>query len=623
MAKALRNDVRRARPLRRSAAVRPERHLRLSMVAVLALGFGALVAAAVASVLAVGLWSATRNTYDLLRDKAETAGEIMVMRTRRHLDPAMDQAAYLSPLFDSGDLDPADRGRLSDYLLAALAATPQVRTIALIDPDFDVLRVSRTPEGPVVGLVNWSNDPNVQLQMEEARARSKPYWGELVWSPAADSTLINLRAPLRRRDTFLGVLVSVVTVRDLSRFITMERGPAGANNFILYGSDYVLAHRSMARGEYKRSPRQPLPGLGDVGDPVLAQIWNGAKRSELPFDLQPPTRGHVIDVNGRPYIFLYRAIEAYGDVPWIVGSYFPEDTGLGRETRRLTIAGFGGLAILAVALAAAVVMGRRLSRPIRNLAEAAHGVSRFELATVRPLRHSRVREIDEAASAFNAMVGGLQWFETYVPRTLVRDLVRQGHDRDLRSEEREVTVLFTDITGFTALAEHKTAAEAAALLNEHFSLVASCVEREGGTIDKYIGDSVMAFWGAPVPVPDHAERACRAALAVRRAISLENEMRRERGEAPVRMRIGIHTGRAIAGNIGAPGRINYTLIGDTVNVAQRIEELIKTVAAPGAAVTIMVSGEVAAEVGGKFTMVPEGAHEIRGRKGEVQLFRLT
>ncbi len=623
MLKLQRNEVGRAGPRLPGADEPAPRRLRLSVVAVLALGFGGLVATAVAAVLVIGLWTASRNTYELLRDKAETTAEILVMRTRRHLDPAMDQATYLAQMFDSGELDPNDRGRVADYLTAAMAATPQVRTLAFVNPKFDVLRVSRTDAGTVVGLVNWADDMHVRLEMEEARARTRPYWGELVWSAPGNSTLINLRAPLFAKGKFLGMLVSVVTVRDLSRFITTEHGMEGERNFILYGGDYVLAHRSMARGPYKLSPRQPLPGLGDVHDPVLAQIWNAADRSPLPFDLAPPARGHVITVDGRRYIFLYRALDDYGAVPWFVGSYFPEDAGLGRETHRLTTAGIGGLGVLAVALLAAAVIGRRLARPIQDLAEAAHGIGRFEFATLKPLRPSRVREIDDASHAFNTMVGGLQWFETYVPRTLVRDLVSQGHDRDLRSEEREVTVLFTDITGFTALAEHKSAAEAAELLNEHFSLVASCVEAEGGTIDKYIGDSVMAFWGAPVVVADHAERACRAALAVRRAITLENEMRRERDEAPVGVRIGIHTGRAIAGNIGAPGRINYTLIGDTVNVAQRIEELIKTLAVPGSAVTIMVSGEVADAVAGRFTLVPEGAHEIRGREGAVSVYRLT
>jgi class 3 adenylate cyclase len=132
----------------------------------------------------------------------------------------------------------------------------------------------------------------------------------------------------------------------------------------------------------------------------------------------------------------------------------------------------------------------------------------------------------------------------------------------------------------------------------------------------------MAFWGAPAPMPDHAARACRAALAIRRAVTLDNEARRRQDLPPIRLRVGIHTGRAIVGNIGAPGRINYTLVGDTVNVAQRLEELAREVADPGRAVSILASGAVAAKLGDEFGVVPEGERALRGREGEIRVFRL-
>lgn len=596
--------------------------MRLSIVTVLAAGFGGLVLAGVAGVLAIGLWSASRNTLDLLRDKAEIATEVLTMRMRTHLEPAYDQAQYLANLVAIGEIEVKDRGRLADFLLGAMAATPQVRGLAFIDTDFDVLRAARSPEGPVVGLVNWSDDPQVREQIEEARARTLPYWAELIWSQAANSTLVNLRAPVRYEGRFLGVIVATVSVSDLSRFLTGAEMARASNSFILYGGDYVLAHRSMARGDFPRSPRLPLPSLAQVDDPVLAAMWDADKRSELPFDLASATRGHLIRVDGHTYVFLYRQIDAFGDVPWIVGTYFAEDMELGRELSRLIVAGLGGVVILCLSVVAAVVMGRRMSRPILALAEAAHGVSGLDLGHVREVPSTRVRELDEASTAFNTMLRALRLFETYVPRTLVRQIIRRGGAQYLVSREQEVTVLFTDITGFTALAEHKTASEAATILNEHFTLVAGCVEAENGTIDKYIGDSVMAFWGAPAADPDHAARACRAALAIRRAVVFDNEVRRRRDEPAISMRIGIHTGRAIAGNIGAPGRINYTLVGDTVNVAQRIMELIKEIGGRQETVKILVSSAVAARVGDGFTLVPEGDHAVRGRDEDVRVYRL-
>jgi class 3 adenylate cyclase len=378
----------------------------------------------------------------------------------------------------------------------------------------------------------------------------------------------------------------------------------------------------MANGGFPLSARQPLPGLNDINDPAIAAMWDPDKRRALPFALTGATRGHLVSVGGQTYVFLYRQLDAFGTVPWIVGTYFAEDMELGRELSRLLVAALGGFVILCLSVVAAVILGRRMGRPIRALAEAAHGVSALDLTRVNEVESTRVRELDEAAAAFNTMVRALRLFETYVPRTLVRQIIRRGGAQHLVSREQEVTVLFTDINGFTALVEHKTAAEAATILNEHFSLVAGCVEAEDGTIDKYIGDSVMAFWGAPSADPDHAARACRAALAIRRAVLFDNEVRRRRDEPSIAMRIGIHTGRAIAGNIGAPGRINYTLVGDTVNVAQRIMELVKTIGGEPETVKILVSDAVVAHVGTDFNLAPEGEHEVRGRDEDVRVFRL-
>ena len=166
------------------------------------------------------------------------------------------------------------------------------------------------------------------------------------------------------------------------------------------------------------------------------------------------------------------------------------------------------------------------------------------------------------------------------------------------------------------------ATEVASLLNEHFGLIAGCVEETEGTIDKYIGDSVMAFWGAPTEMSDHANRACRAALAVRNLIDTDNTRRIKAGLPAIKMGIGIHTGSAIAGNIGAPSRINYTLVGDTVNLAQRIEQLCKPFAETDSDVTVLVSNVVAQQVTKNFDLEDLGSQPIRGRNEPIDVFRL-
>ena len=187
-----------------------------------------------------------------------------------------------------------------------------------------------------------------------------------------------------------------------------------------------------------------------------------------------------------------------------------------------------------------------------RLARATSAIRTLDLTSARPLAGSHLRELDEAIRAYNALIATLHWFETYVPRRLVKQLMAQG-EQATALVEREVTVLFTDIVDFTSLAERLSASDAATFLNDHFRLLAACVEAEGGTIDKYIGNSLMAFWGAPELQLDHSARACRAARAIAAAIVGDNRRRRGLGLPPVRIRIGIHAGPAMVGNMGLRG----------------------------------------------------------------------
>ena len=267
------------------------------------------------------------------------------------------------------------------------------------------------------------------------------------------------------------------------------------------------------------------------------------------------------------------------------------------------------------------MLGRALAGPVGRLGAAAEAIRALDPGSVEVLPHSFLREIDSAAIAFNAMVTGLKWFATYVPRSLVLLLMRRGA-AELVSEERALTVLFTDMIGFSAVAQRLTPPQLADFLNRHFALLGAGIEAEGGTVDKYIGDSVMAFWGAPEPQSDHAARACRAARNIAAALREDNARRAAKGQRPIRVRIGIHSGPAIAGNIGAPGRVNYTLIGDTVNTAQRLEQLGKTVDDGAADAVVLISGATAAQAP-QDEVRPIGVHVLRGRADEIEVYRLS
>jgi adenylate cyclase len=174
------------------------------------------------------------------------------------------------------------------------------------------------------------------------------------------------------------------------------------------------------------------------------------------------------------------------------------------------------------------------------------------------------------------MKAGLRSFEKYVPRDLVRQLVRTGREAEVQGETREVSILFSDVAGFTGISEGLDPEALVAHLNRYFDHATNVLLTHGATIDKYIGDAIMAFWGAPRQQQDHAERACRAALGLRHSLDTLNAEWSAAGHPPMHTRIGVHTGEVVVGNIGSDERLSYTIIGDAVNLASRIEGINKT-----------------------------------------------
>jgi class 3 adenylate cyclase len=592
------------------------------MSVALALGLGFFVLTAVAGVLSVGLVSGYRNTVDLLRQKAQLLTGAQEAQLVRYLGAAEDQLAYAANLIDRGEVTPGPEEDFTSLLLGALAATPQITAIAYIDPAFELTGAERqgNETSPLFAAV--AGDPDLMAIVTTAWERDGPWWPGLIWREEYGQALLAYALPLWREGEYAGTLIALVSLRLLSEFVSELESEFGANAFILYGRDHILAHPLMAFGYDGLTRLAPLPELIRFGDPILSSIW---EERDLGFLERMVLEGpgiHAVALGKSSYVFIHRPVEGYGGEVLRVGTYFLSGDMLSEVLRFKWAVLFCAVISLLSALTAAFI-GRQIARPVRRLAEGATRIYHLELDTIQDIPESFFRELNDAASSFNTMLEGIRWFERYVPKNLVRRLIKFHRDPGLESSFRDVVIMFTDILDFTPLSEGMNAAETAAFLNDHFSLIAASVEREGGTVDKFTGDGVMAVWGAPETYDDLADRACRAAVAIKEKQLRFNEIWAAAGRAPVRIRIGLHLGRVLVGNIGSPMRINYTVVGDAVNVAERLQELGKTLGEIDQQVNILVSGAVVERLSERFALRPLGEQEIRGRRETVAIFTLT
>jgi class 3 adenylate cyclase len=595
------------------------------MVTTLALAFVSLAVVSGAAYLIV-LAGATGTAERLIVDRTGRVVEAQTALIQSRLDPITDQLELLAALAAAGRIDIDSPVAVREALAVTMTRLPAVSAAVFATLDLQLHRAIRHPDGAITrDTVKLSELPRGLERFREMATSHSTFWGALFWSPGLKQPVLNVRTPVRRNDdAFVGALVATVGVGDLSSLIG-DPESGGGRYFILVNHDHVLAHRRLVdpRG-LGLTEDSPLPTIKDVDDPVLAHIWDPPVRSAQ-IDRALGDFGHVVSIAGRSWVFVYRLLPGYGPEPWLVGQYFPLEDATA-DLDRLTNGALVGAATLAVAVILALAMGLWMGRSIRTITSAAEAIERLEFD--QPIRRgSRVREIDDAGHSLEKALGALKWFRAYVPQRLVFRLMEHGEDA-VRSRRRDVTVMFTDIVEFTPQAEDLPEQETADLLNHHFALLGACIDKTGGVIDKYIGDSVMAVWGGISHTEDHAAGAIRAALAIAQVIREDNAMRRAQGKTPIRVRIGMHSGPVVVGNIGAPSRVNFTVVGDTVNVAQRFEQLGKEFMKPGDEIVILASGGTTKAVKDETaidlpTVPTPQMWSIKGHEEHVEVYRLA
>nr|WP_099559075.1 adenylate/guanylate cyclase domain-containing protein [Hartmannibacter diazotrophicus] len=399
---------------------------------------------------------------------------------------------------------------------------------------------------------------------------------------------------------FQGVIMTAVGLQRLSGVLA-GLGAARIGEIFLLRPDGTVLATSATKDGTRASNLADFPA-----DDVFARAAMDALRT------QADPEFHVMVGSSQGSVYISANLLPFNGwrlVTAIPRSVFADE--IDRNTNKVLIV-ITGLTLVAAATAVAFA-NFLFARPIRQLAEQLVAVERFDFDGVRRIP-SPLTELDDLSAALQRMAAGLRAFARFMPLDIVRPLVTGAVEPKPGGDVREISVLFADLPGFTELTE-RLGPGVEPHLTAFLTVAVEAVHREGGTVDKFIGDAVMAIWNAPGPVPDHALRACRAAAAIREAMhAMPSPVT---GDGP-RVRIGINTGTALVGNVGSEERLSYTAIGDTVNLASRLVGVAKD-----QHVEIVLSKMTHEATGARIRTTALGETAIRGRTEPVDVYALN
>jgi len=538
-------------------------------VRLIPLAVGLLMALALLPVILIGYLGASDNTGRLLTQNRDALIDSLEQQLRSTLDGAAAQLTSVADMIGARDVDPDDRDNFSRFMAGVAQGDRAMASISFMQATGPVRRWTREK------FAEEQHDRSIIRDADGVWARADAgrtaHWNNPVVSKLVGEVVIPRVQPVIRDGKLYGVLISVLTSASVTPMF--DRMEAGVTPFVLVDRDRVLIHRNLHVGT--QGLDDALPRIDQVGDPALAVMWRDPRRPAQDAPGRSQIHWSWLDGGYAAQVYGYRTLAGYGDDPWLVG-FHQSSLATFRERWVIQALLWGSLALFVLAVGVAYLLAGRVVRPAGEIAAAARALERLDFAeAVKPsAEKSRIAEVRDIAQALARTARTLMRFETYMPRTLVKQLLSMEAEAK-QASDREVTVMFMDLANYSGFSDGRSAREVSAYLNGIFAEVGPLIENSGGTIDKYTGDGLMAVWGAPAIDPDHARSAFSAGLAMLDHMTPIIAEQLTRDPNVCRMRIGLHTGRVLAGDLGFKGRIDYTIVGRTVNIAQRCQTALK------------------------------------------------
>ena len=579
-----------------------------------------------------------RAVYQMMDMLANSAVNIVIERTVHFLEPAAMMAQMTGRITDTGTVDFSNQlylKRMSNYMTEVLHVYPQLSMFYYGTEDGNYFMNRKMPDGSIsTQIINRTSaqpgtttitrdikgniiqeentqnidfDPRTRPWYIGAKKTKQNFWTDVYIFFTNQKPGISASFPdLDQNGTVRGVVGVDISLDSLSEFLEKLAINKQGTAFIVNRKHELIASSDETVVEQLKDSYH-LKKISEIDDPVLRTIYAHYQQTgEHNFAVYYDDHRYAGVLTQFPFVFK----------KWSIGIFIKSNYFIDILDDANTIVAIISLIILIIALLVSVLMARSISRPIMYLADATGRIKDMYLDEPVDLK-SHIRELQTMHRAINGMKTGLQAFNKYVPSELVRELLDSGQEVSLGGDRRVLSILFTDIEGFTTISETLPPETVMLHISTYFSELIDILIANKATVDKFIGDSIMAFWGAPKPDELHAYHACYAALLCIEKLRILNEQWQLDGKPPMVTRFGIHTGETVVGNVGSEQRMNYTVLGDSVNIASRLEQLNKNYDT-----SILVSQPVFEATHDSFLFRPLGNVTVKGRSSKIQVYEL-
>jgi len=552
--------------------------------------FAILMVITVFGIISVVYYQSKKSALADARKQFNQAARTLIEKSDNYLKTAQLSAEIATQLFLKKDLKLQVESEEASYLLKTLLTYKQISFIYYGDEKGSFIQAGYTVDGNYIKVIhrkdhkantswNFYNkqltlkdkkftedskyDPRVRPWYIGAKKSKRTFWSKPYIFFENNEPGITVAVPIYNANGQLkGIVAADISLEGISNFLKKGNITKNSISFIIDDNSKLVAYSRdrnivATQNNKTRSLRPEELEVTEVTDAFKA--YNNQYNKLITYSSK-----------NRNYLVTCLPFTGSLERGWQLIILAPEDdfTGALKVTlKRILYFSFGALLI---GILLTTLLARKISKPIELLSKDVLEVRNLNLDSDSCI-NSPIHEIQTMDNAINAMKTSLKAFRMYLPSTLVKQLIASGEDIAIGGKERDLTLFFSDIADFTSISETIEPQDLLLQLSEYFDTMTTIIEADKGTVDKFIGDAVMAFWGAPIKNVNHTYGACRSALLCQKKIEELNKKWSKESKEEFHTRIGIHTAKTIVGNIGAEQRMNYTVLGDGVNLASRLE----------------------------------------------------